>query len=412
MPSDAVRPPFDRRLAPRPLGFHLAMSSATWLGAAAALPAFVADSAPLQHSLKDEAAILRRRLSDAGPDAVTAVLAEAQGRIARMLQGITLYQQHPHRRRTILPPPLFRCGQLTLRDYAPDSGAPGLFAVPSLINPSYILDLDENLSLMRFLARQTLRPFLVDWGAPCGDERSFSIEDYVCRRLEPALAAAAAATGGPQIVLGYCMGGNLAIALALRRPDLVRGLVLIATPWDFHAEGVALTRALTNIMSGTLAVLPPGEPVPLDLLQVFFASLDFTLSDRKFRRFATLDPDSVEARRFVVIEDWANDGEPLARKAAEDCLYGWYGRNDPGCGTWTIAGTRIDPGALRMPVLVAIPRSDRIVPPLSALAVTERLREPYVIKTGTGHVAMIVGRDAERELGRPLAGWCRGLAEC
>jgi pimeloyl-ACP methyl ester carboxylesterase len=35
--------------------------------------------------------------------------------------------------------------------------------------------------------------------------------------------------------MGYCMGGLLCIAAALRRPEQVAALGLITTPWDFHA---------------------------------------------------------------------------------------------------------------------------------------------------------------------------------
>src|SRR5438128_7371377 len=34
---------------------------------------------------------------------------------------------------------------------------------------------------------------------------------------------------GPSVVIGHSLGGSIAIALAARRPDLVRGLVLIAS---------------------------------------------------------------------------------------------------------------------------------------------------------------------------------------
>ena len=40
----------------------------------------------------------------------------------------------------------------------------------------------------------------------------------------------------PIAVVGYCMGGLLALALALRRQRQVACLALLATPWDFHAE--------------------------------------------------------------------------------------------------------------------------------------------------------------------------------
>lgn len=405
----AGRPPFDRRLAPRPLGFHVMMSAGTWLGAAAALPAFTNNLLPIHPDLQDEAEGLRRALATPPLPAMDAGTA-AQQRIAAMLTGVRRYHEHPYRRTVSDPPALFASGRCRLLDFAPGAGGAAIVAVPSLINPAHILDLDAGASLMRFLADRGFRSLLMDWGAPEGPERDFGIDQYIRDRLIPAIHAAVEATGGPVLLLGYCMGGNLALAAALLRPDLVHGLALIATPWDFHAEGVILTRARTHLMTNSLSLLPPGAPVPLDILQIFFASIDPTLSDRKFRRFARLAPESEAARRFVVMEDWANDGPPLARKVAEECLHDWYGRNLPAKGKWRVGDQAIRPERLSVPALVALPESDRIVPPASAAAIIPQLPDVQVIRARAGHVAMVAGKGAENSLWRPLAGWCGAVA--
>jgi pimeloyl-ACP methyl ester carboxylesterase len=49
-------------------------------------------------------------------------------------------------------------------------------------------------------------------------------------RLEERLAEHAAATGGRVILLGQSRGGALARLVAARRPDLVRGLVMLGSP--------------------------------------------------------------------------------------------------------------------------------------------------------------------------------------
>lgn len=402
--TGAERPPFDRRLAPRPLGFHLMMSAGTWLGAAAAWPAFRDGHLPIHPDLRDEAEVLRQALAEHARPAADATAA-AQERIAAMLTGVRLYQEHPYGRTLADPPAIFTSGSCRLLDFAPGAEGPVIVAVPSLINPAHILDLDAGASLMRFLVSEGFRPMLLDWGCPGVAERDFGLDEYILDRLIPAIRAAVEAAGKPVLLLGYCMGGNLALAGALHRPDLVRGLALVATPWDFHAEGVILTRALTHLMTGSLSLLPPGASVPLDLLQIFFASIDPTLSDRKFRRFARLAPDSEAARRFVVMEDWANDGPPLARKVAEQCLHDWYGRNLPAQGDWHVGGLAIEPQRLRIPALVALPQSDRIVPPASAAAIIPLLDDPLVIRARAGHVAMMAGKGAENSLWQPLSRW-------
>jgi len=147
------------------------------------------------------------------------------------------YRHHPYRRDLVDPPIVWREGQTRILDYAPNGEIP-LLVVPSLINRGYVLDLSAHRSFLRWLASQNVRPLLVDWGTPDATECGFSLTDYIAGRLERALDAVVGATNRPVPVLGYCMGGLLATSLAVRRPNQVAGLILMATPWDFHADEV------------------------------------------------------------------------------------------------------------------------------------------------------------------------------
>ncbi len=397
--------PAHRAISPRPFAFHLAACQSTWLSGAAALPAFVQGLAPTHSSLAAEAAALRQDLCAAeGVKLAEAVMSAALARVGAFLNGVNRYQTHPAHRRLQDAPAALELGTSCLRDFGGPAGALPVLAAPSLVNPAHILDLERGMSLMRYLKQRGFHPFLMDWGAPGAAEADFSVDDYIAR-LETALAHVAAQTGQPAALLGYCMGGNLALPVALRRPELVRGAAFLATPWDFHAEGIAYRRAVAAALGGSLALLPPAEPVPVDVLQIFFASLDPTLTDRKFRRFAVLDPDSPAARAFVLMEDWANGGAPLPRRVADQCLNQWYAENAPGRGVWRVAGEVIDPHRLICPAFVAVPRADRIVPPASALALAEALPNVRIHRAATGHVAMVAGGGARPGLWQPLVAW-------
>src|SRR3546814_4102973 len=62
---------------------------------------------------------------------------------------------------------------------------------------------------------------------PAADDGALGLDRHVTERLLPMLAA----LDRPAIVVGYCLGGNLAIGAAALHP--VRALATIATPWDF-----------------------------------------------------------------------------------------------------------------------------------------------------------------------------------
>ena len=330
-----------------------------------------------------------------------------------LVAGIAAYRRHPHARDLPEPPVLWQDGETRLHDYGrPASGdgdaLPVLF-VPSLINRGSILDLTARHSMLRWLAARRVRPLLLEWGWPGEVERGFGLSDYVARRLLPAMAAAAASDRGGRIVLaGYCMGGLLALAAAQRQPGLVAALCLIATPWDFHAGGGEPAAAAGRLQRLEM-LMAPGGSLPVDAIQMAFASLDPPGVADKFRRFGRLVQDSDATRLFVAIEDWLSDGVPLAAPVARECLGGWYGENRPARGAWRVAGTIVDPATLAVPTLLAIPRHDRIVPPASALALRTVMRRARVLELPGGHVGIVAGPRAPELLWIPLLRWLRGV---
>jgi poly(3-hydroxyalkanoate) synthetase len=319
------------------------------------------------------------------------------------LTGIESYRTHPHKRGVKDPPPLWQEGSTRLLDYG--GNGPPVLVVPSLVNKSYVLDLDEGSSMMRDLARRGLRPLLIDWGAPSEAERGFTLTDYIAGRLCRALDA----VGEKVAVLGYCMGGNLAVALAQLRADDISGVALLATPWDFHAPMGAAHPVLSALGPTLEAMIEMTGALPIDVLQSLFFSLDPAQSWAKFRAFAALDPNSDAARRFVALEDWANDGVPLAGAVARECLFGWYGENTPAAGKWRVAGEPIIPDGIELPTLHVIPARDRIVPPESARALAAIVPGAQTLTPAAGHVGMAVGSRAQSEVWGPVSAWIAAL---
>lgn len=397
------RPPL--RQGPRPLALHLASATGAWLSSRAALPLLRSGLLPWREEFAAPAGEFRQNLAALASDGFTAALeAELRARAALFFAGIERYRRHPYRRDLPEPPVLWQEGTTRLLDYGPPEGAPVL-VIPSLINRAYILDLAPGQSLLRHLCAARLRILLVDWGKPGEEERRFTLSDYIAGRLDQVAGVAAEAAGASLAVIGYCMGGLLALALAQRRPNLVRALALLATPWSFHAERAEHARllgALALPIAWGYAAL--GE-VPVDALQALFFAQDPLLALRKFSRFAVLPEDSAAARGFVALEDWLNDGVPLALAVARETLGGWYGEDLPGRGEWRVAGTPILPKRVKVPSLVVVPAHDRIVPPATAASLGTLLPQASVLTPPLGHIGMIVARDAPRSVWAPLTQW-------
>ena len=150
--------------------------------------------------------------------------------------------------------------------------------------------------------------------------------------------------------------------------------------------------------------------LPVELIQTLFAGIDPLAVPRKFARFAELDPRSPDARIFVAVEDWLNDGVALGAEVARECLLGWYLENRPARGAWQVGGQAVRPERLSLPALVAIPTRDRIVPPASAAALAARLPGAGVLEPEGGHIGMIVAGSARRRLWAPLVAWLQRIA--
>ncbi len=391
--------PLHRR-GPRPLLLHLMLATMSSQRSVSASMNLNGVWPSLDSTTK---AALANLLAGANPGEIPpAVLTAALEKDRALLAGIAAYRRHPWLRDLPDPPEIWREGDTRLLDFG-GTGAPLLF-VPSLVNRATVLDLAPGQSMMRFFAASGCRTLLLDWGWPGPRERGFGLADYVAR-----LGRAVAAQPAPVILVGYCMGGLLALAAAQHTPTGLAGLGLLATPWDFHAGTIGRPEAVAQLLPLLEPAMELTGTVPIDGLQTLFTLLDpFGVGD-KYRRFGKLDQTSARAAAFVAVEDWLNDGVPLAAPVAREVLGGWYGENRPANGAWRIAGHAVRPENLRLPSFVAIPARDRIVPPESAEPLAAALPDATVIRPAAGHVGMVAGTGAASALWHPLLEWVQRL---
>jgi polyhydroxyalkanoate synthase len=417
------------RPGPRPLPLYLATAATSWLGSRAAFTLWKNGSLPWRPDLQAQAESLRTELESLpGParshpqenqpekpknpsedtcwSSVEAALArEIVERSQSLMAGILAYRDHPHSRDLADARVVWQQGSTRLLDYGGDPASMPLLVIPSLINRYYVLDLDQRCSLLRHLVANGFRPFMVDWGRPGAEEQGFTLTDYISGRLNAALDVVLRETGGKPALLGYCMGGLLALALAQKRQADLSALVLMATPWDFSAEAEIAQAAIGAARPSLEATISSLGNLPTDAIQGLFHALDPMLVLRKFLKFSNADLESDQSALFVALEDWLNDGVPLAASVAREALFDWYLDNTPARLEWRVDGEVIDPASVELASLVIIPARDRIVPPGSAAALAHALPNAEEMNTPFGHIGMVVGGRAPEKVWTPLMNW-------
>jgi len=318
--------------------------------------------------------------------------AASSERRAAALAGLKAYQQAPRKGKRRPAPIRFRQQRARLRDYG-GSGRPVIF-VPSLINPPFILDLAPQNSLLRWCSEQGLRPYLLDWGEPSPADRAMDVTAHVERILLPLIAR----FDEPPLLVGYCLGGTLALAAAAAGG--VAGLALIATPWHFAGFGGGRT-AIGELWQSAKPSCERMGLVPMEVLQTGFWRLDPGRTVSKYEAFGRMEPGSPAWNGFIALEDWANAGAPLPYAAGRQLFEEFVGDDLTGKGGWSVGDRTVDPHALPCPAVEFVSLSDRIVPKESAADLADRR------DLGAGHVGMIVGGRAKTQLLEPLADWLK-----
>ena len=317
--------------------------------------------------------------------------AQTPDKMAAALHGLRAYQDAPREPRPAPMPEIARVGRASLLDYG-GAGRPVIF-VPSLINPPHVLDLMPEVSMLRWLATQGLRPLLVDWGEPTKAEAGLTIAGHVETLLLPLMEAA----GRDAAMAGYCLGGTMALAGATLRPP--SALALIATPWRFSGFPDEARAGMAEIWEQARPSAEAMGLLPVEVLQAAFWRLDPRRTIEKFIAFGQSERTAQATRRFVALEDWANDGAPLTPAAGRELAEAMFGRDAPGEGRWTVGGRVVDPAALACPLLDIVSTTDRIVPAASATGAGKR------VTLAQGHVGMVVGGRARAMLWQTLAEW-------
>ncbi|HEX2259194.1 MAG TPA: class III poly(R)-hydroxyalkanoic acid synthase subunit PhaC [Actinomycetota bacterium] len=305
---------------------------------------------------------------------------------------------------------LWRRDNVVLYRFTPVVEKP--FSVPvlivyALVNRPYMMDLQEDRSLIRKLLSLGMDIYLIDWGYPRPSDRWLTLDDYVNGYIDDCVEFIRDRTELEQInLLGVCQGGTLGLCYSALHPEKVKNLITMVTPVDFHAwEG--LLNVWAQHVDPDLLVDALGN-VPGEFLNFGFLMLKpFQLSLRKYVDLLDVLEDEDELLNFLRMEKWIFDSPDQAGEAYRQFARDFYLENRLIKGEVEIGGRLVDLDKVRMPVLNLYAEHDHLVPPSSSVALKDHVgTDDYTVRSfPVGHIGMYVSGKVQRDLPPAIAEW-------
>ena len=153
---------------------------------------------------------------------------------------------------------------------APTAKTPLLIAY-ALVNRPYMVDLQDDRSLVKNLLALGEDVYLIDWGYPDQSDRYLTLDDYINGYIRRCVDVVAKRHKVDRInLLGICQGGAFSLCFASIYPQKIRNLITMVTPVDFHTPDNMLS-AWTRSMDVDLFVDTLGN-VPADQKQAILSN--------------------------------------------------------------------------------------------------------------------------------------------
>ncbi len=311
---------------------------------------------------------------------------------------------------------VYQDGLVTLYRYTPRVERPlqpPILITYALVNRPYMIDLQEDRSLVSGLLDRGLDVYLIDWGYPQRNDRWLTLDDYINGYMDDCVEHIRRVSGQPRInLIGICQGGAFTLCYAALNPAKVANLVTMVAPVDFHVPD-----GLLNLWMGANGGAPSISPetmvesfgnIPGDVMNFGFLMLKpFELGLQKYLSLLDTFDDSSHSANFLRMEKWIFDSPDQAGAAWAEFVRNFYIENKLIRGEVEIGGRRVDLTRITMPVLNLYAEKDHLVPPASSLALqgTISSSDYTAVSFPVGHIGMYVSAKVQRILPPTIADW-------
>ena len=291
-------------------------------------------------------------------------------------------------------------------DKPPTAKVP-ILIVYALVNRPYMVDLQDDRSLVRNLLARGEDVYLIDWGYPDRADRWLTLDDYINGYIARSVDAVAKRTGVKKInLLGICQGGAFSLCFSAMHPDKVKNLITMVTPVDFHTPENMLSN-WTRDMDVDLFVDTLGN-VPADLMnQCYLMLKPIRLNQQKYIGLMDILDDKAELENFLRMEKWIFDSPDQAGEAFRQFIKDFYQGNKLVNGGLKIGDQEVHLGDISMPVLNVFAEQDHLVPPSASRVLGDHVgtKDYTQIAFRGGHIGIYVSGRAQREVPSAIHEW-------
>ncbi len=282
----------------------------------------------------------------------------------------------------------------------------------ALVNRPYMVDLQPDRSMVRNLLAKGEDVYLIDWGYPDPSDRYLTLDDYINGYIRRCVEVVAKRHKLDSInLLGICQGGAFSLCFASMYPQLVRNLITMVTPVDFHTPDNMLSR-WTQGMDVDLFVDTLGN-VPADLMNWCYLTLKpIRLFQQKYIGMVDILDDKAELENFLRMEKWIFDSPDQAGEAFRQFIKDFYQANKLIKGGLKIGDGEVDLKNIRMPVLNIFAEQDHLVPPSASRPMKDHVgtKDYTELAFKGGHIGIYVSGRAQREVPTAINDWLSARA--
>lgn len=272
---------------------------------------------------------------------------------------------------------------------------------PPWINKFYILDLQPENSMIRWLLSKRVNTFVVSWRSADDETKNYTWDDYIEHGILAAVDAVTKESGAKKLnTVGYCIGGTLlstALAHMGKTGDKrIKSATYFASQSDFDLAGELKIFTGEDGLQKTDAVIEEHDGImPGEMMGETFNWL--RPADLVWRYVVDNYMMGKQPRPFDLLF-WNADQTNIPGPTHRTYLTEFYNQNTLTQGRFKVFGEPVSMSDIKIPVFIQASRSDHICPWHSIYKGAQNFGgDVRFTLAGSGHIAGVINHpDAQK----------------